>query len=69
MKADRGAATMAHELPTNKPIVLKKFGEVSNQPLYQVRGDAHWFSSPEVALAQHRKMKIFTDNGGWKKAK
>lgn len=51
----------------NNEQVLMKYGEVTNEKLYQVRGDHHWYSSPPVAIREHRKLKAFFLNGGFKK--
>jgi hypothetical protein len=43
--------------------IVSKFGEVTNQKLFQVRGDHHWYISPQRALDEHNKLKQHSVKG------
>lgn len=38
------------------PILVKP-GEITGQPMYQVRGDPHWMSTPAIARRVHAVLK------------
>lgn len=44
--------------------IVQKFGEVTQQKLYQVKGDPHWYSSPQRALDEHNKLVKLSKKGG-----
>lgn len=46
--------------------IIQKFGEVTNQKLFQVKGHPHWYSHPQKALDAYNKLKQFVQNGGFK---
>lgn len=48
------------------PRIVQKFGEVTNQKLYQVQGGAHWYSTPQKAMDEHSKLVKFSLSGGFK---
>ena len=48
------------------PVIVKKFGESTNKPMYQVRGMDHWYSSPTIALDTYNRIQKFIAAGGWK---
>lgn len=37
--------------------VLVKNGEITGKPMYQVRGDPHWHSTPATAKRVHTVLK------------
>ena len=58
-------ATVHKPTGNEPPRIVKKFGEVTNKEMFQVRGDPHWYSNPTIAMEQHNKMKQFIANGGF----
>lgn len=48
------------------PRIIQKFGEVTNQKLYQVKGSPHWYSNPQKALDEYSKLVKFCESGGFK---
>jgi hypothetical protein len=54
---------------TNEPEVLVRNGEITGTPIYQVRGQAHWHSSPKIARDVWRREQAFIAKGGWKATK
>lgn len=49
--------------------LLTTNGEVTGQPLYKVRGDPHWMSTPAKARQQHASLKRAAENGFFKQTK
>lgn len=44
-------------MANEQPVVLESAGEVTGKPMYQVRGDPHWHSTPAIALRVHNVLK------------
>lgn len=44
-------------MSTEQPVVITKYGEVTGKPMYKVRGDPHWMSTPTKALQVHAVLK------------
>lgn len=52
-----------------EPVVLMSYGEVTGKPMYQVRGQPHWHSTPKIAKDVYRREQAFLAKGGWKQQK
>lgn len=52
----------------NLPILVKN-GEITGKPMYQVRGDPQWHSTPKIAQQVHDKLKKAEAEGFFKKGK
>jgi L-amino acid N-acyltransferase YncA len=49
--------------------VLMSHGEITGKPMYQVRGDPHWHSTPAIARRVHASIKKAEAEGFYTKGK
>ena len=47
----------------NELIVIEKAGEITGKPMFQVRGDPHWHSTPQIAKKVHLALQRANASG------